>query len=283
MKDFLFFENANMKSQSKLTIIELVIGICILLVIASMFMPFLQISTDCSVRNKDKATIKSIGLIMVAYAEDDIRSFKMPYPLPKGKEKVWGNSKDCWSTSIAEMLFRQKYMRKGEESQLQCRGLQGKNYIPMFLDDNTIDQDKYWAKQTPLDFQIFCDKDLTSNVSGKLILVATYDNDDIRNCQNGGTGWIVFYADKTVEFIKRKNFKGIENENKQFPNYSINAIEGAINGKDIVLRKDIPESEGGPGNFGHMLGGGSTELMGKSDTSAIYKQLVEKKSLWSSD
>lgn len=216
---------------------------------------------------------KSIGLTMIAYAEDDIKHYKMPFPLPEGKEKIWGNSKEVWSTSVAEMLFKQKYFRKGEESQLQSAGATSKRYKPMYLNDNTIVGDKYWSKKTALDFHLYCDKDLTSTKNERRVLVATYDNDDIRNCQFNGTGWVVFFSNKTTEFISRTNLRDFEFDFDS-PKNSLNLIDGSLVGPGIVLRKNIPASEGGPGTFGNFWGGGSTELMGKIDTDPIYKKLV---------
>ena len=241
-------------------------------------MTFMKKAPKTSKRIYGMSTIKSIGLIMVAYAEDDVKDFKMPYPLPNGYEKVWGNSKDCWSTSVIEMLFKQKYMRKGEESQLISSGATGTNYVSMSLNNDATPaadgNNKFWVKDTKLDFHLYCDKDLTSNATGKLVLVATYDNDDIRDCQFEGDGWVVFYADKTTEYIKRSTIHQFDTTSKTKPIVSVNDVEGSITRKGIILRKDIPISDGGPGNFGHMLGGGSTELMGKRDTDAIYKALV---------
>lgn len=238
-----------------------------------MVMPVLNLVKEKANKAKTTAAAKSIGLTMIAYAEDDTRAFKMPYPLPRGKEKAWGNSKSCWSTSVAEMLFEQKYFKKGEEAQLKSAGAGAGKFAPMKLNDGTKNKDRFWNVGTELDFHIYCEKSLTSNASGKFILVATYDNEDIRDCQFGGSGWIVFFADKTTEFVKRAKSKDFDIE-AATPITSVNTVEGTISGTGIVLRKDIPAADGGPGTFGSNLGGGSTELMGKRDTDAVYKALI---------
>lgn len=238
--------------------------------ILGLILPFWSLTLNATSRVKGSAAAKSIGLTMIAYAEDDIRNYKMPYPLPPGKEKVWGNSKDCWSTSVAEMLFQQKYFKKGEEAQLKSGGVDSSQYKAMKLNDFTVHKDTYWNKGTELDFHLYCDKNLTSNVGGKLVIVATYDNENIKNCQFQGKGWYVFFADKTAEFIKRKKLDEYVD-----PIVSVNYIECTKLDKSIPIRKRIPVSEGGPGTFGNGFGGGSTELMGKTDTDAVFKALVD--------
>lgn len=260
-----------MKSRTAFTLLELCICLLLGLILLSMFYIVFR-RTDTGHKGvKSQNAARSIGLTLVAYAEDDIRNFKMPYPLPYGKEKVWGNSKDCWTTSIVEMLLRQKYFRKGDEAQFfSTREHLSPQYKPMVLSDNTEYKNTYWNKNCEIDFQIYCDKELTSNVSGKMVLVATYDNENIKDCQFQGKGWIVFYADKTTEFIKRKKL-----DEYVPPISSVNYVEGTNLDKSIILRKNIPVSEGGPGAFGNYFGGGSTELMGKRDSDAIYKALVK--------
>jgi hypothetical protein len=262
-----------LKNKLPFSLLETFTVAFIVLTLAIIIMTFMKKAPDNSKKRNAMASAMSIGLIMTAYAEDDIKDFKMPYPLPNGYEKVWGNSKDCWSTSVIEMLFKQKYMRKGDERELLSKGNRGKTKS-MYLNDATSFKNEFWEKNTALDFQVYCDKDLTSNATGKLVLVATYDNDDIRDCQFEGDGWVVFYADKSVEYVKRSTIYQYGTTSKMTTVVSVNDVEGSITGKGIVLRKDIPVSEGGPGNFGRMLGGGSTELMGKRDTDAIYKALV---------
>ena len=257
-----------MKSKLPFTVLELFVVIFLILTLAMFILPGGYVVREKAEKTKVLSAAKSIGLIMIAYAEDDIKNFKMPYPLPIDKEKVWGNSRNCWSTSVVELLFKQKYMKKGDEAQLLSAGNKGKTKS-MHLNDSTANENLFWSENTALDFQVFCDKDLTSNVSGKMVLVATYDNENIEDCQFEGSGWVIFYADKTTEFVKRAKTKEFNSTNT-----SVNKIEGSITGKDIILRKNIPESEGGPGTFGNMLGGGSTELMGKKDTDAVYKALV---------
>ena len=263
-----------MQNKAQFTLLEVFFIIFIIITFYCMLLPTSYFINRSGIKVKTIMAAKSIGLIMNAYAEDDIKDFKMPYPLPEGKEKVWGNSKDCWSTSIAEMLFKQKYMRKGEESQLKSSGTKEGVYSPMYLNDNTLDKDLFWSKRTELDFHIYCEKGLTSKISGKKILVATYDNEDIRNCQFSGAGWVVFYSDRTTEFIKRAKSRDFAPDSYSKPIISVNDVEGSISGNGIVLRKNIPESEGGPGTFGNHLGGGSTELIGKKTTDAIFKALV---------
>lgn len=208
---------------------------------------------------------------MTSYAEDDIKNYKMPYPLPQGKEKVWGNSKECWSTSVVELLFQNKYCLKGEEHQfLNLIKDKPAQYKSMILNDNTIHKNTYWNKGAKLDFHLFCDKDLTSKAKENIILVATYDNENINDCQFNGEGWAVFFTNKTTEFIKRKR----RNEYVA-PISSVNYIEGTKLGKSFEIRKRIPISKGGPGTFGMGFGGDSTELMGKKATDVAYIELVD--------
>ena len=268
-----FLKGTFMKRTIRFSILEMMVVIAIILILMGMIMPVLELVRDNAKKTKAKVSARSIGLTLVTYAEDDVKTFKMPYPLPKGEEKAWGNSKKVWSTSVAEMLFEQKYMKKGEESQLISAGRNGSNYTPMKLDDNTVSKNRFWNSGTELDFQIYCEKSLTSNAGGKIILVATYDNDDIRDCQFKGSGWVVFYADKTTDFIKRAKSRDFDPD-ASTPIVSVNEIEGKISGTGIVLRKDIAAADGGPGTFGSNLGGGSTELMGKRDSDAVYKALV---------
>jgi type II secretory pathway pseudopilin PulG len=181
-----------MKKMFRFSILEMMVVIAIILILISIVMPILNVVQAKAKKTKTFAAVKSIGLIMISYAEDDTRSNKMPYPLPRGQEKAWGNSKACWSTSVAELLFSLKYMRLGEEGQLKSAGTTGSAYVPMTLNDATVNKNKFWAPQSTLDYHLYCEKTLTSNVSGKLILVATYDNDDIRQCQFEGAGWVVF-------------------------------------------------------------------------------------------
>ena len=235
-----------MKTKINFTFLELIIVLIIILTLLAIVVPFLDISQKYSFGANEMHHSKDIGFVMFAYAENDIKQFKMPYPLAKGKEKVWGNSSACWSTSVAELLFTKKYFKKSEKNILKSTSAFGAFYKSMNLSDDTIYQNSYWDKNTELDFHIYCDKDLTSNINGKMVLVATYDNDDIRDCQFRGQRWVVFYSDKTTSFIKRKKFKDVSDSIK-----SINAIEGSIAGPGIILRKNIPESEGGPGTFGN--------------------------------
>ncbi len=263
-----------MKRKVPFSILEMMVVIAIILILIAIVMPILELVRINAQKTRTIASVRSIGLIMVSYAEDDIKSNKMPYPLPKGKEKVWGNSKDCWSTSVAELLFSQKYMQLGTEGQLKSGGLTGEKYVPMLLNDETKFKNKFWKPQTELDYHLYCDKDLTSNVSGKFVLVATYDNDDIRNCQFSGKGWVVFFADKSVEFVKRAKLSEYDID-ADTPIVSVNKVEGEISVTGSVLRKDIPAAQGGPGVFGDNLGGGSAELMGRRDSDPIYKELAQ--------
>jgi type II secretory pathway pseudopilin PulG len=263
-----------MEKKVRFSILEMMVVIAIILILISIIMPILEVIRKGAQKTKTIATAKSIGLIMVSYAEEDIRANKMPYPLAKGKEKVWGNSKECWSTSVAELLFSQQLMKLGGENQLKSAGSTGEKYAPMLLADDTKNKNKFWKPQTELDFHLYCDKNLTSNVSGKLVLVATYDNDDIRNCQFDGGGWVIFFADKSVEYVKRAKLNEFD-PNANTPIVSINAVEGSITVPGMVLRKDIPAAEGGPGTFGSNLSGGSAELMGRRDSDPVYKALAQ--------
>lgn len=262
-----------MKIKNRFSIFELIVIIFIVLTLMGMTIPVIKLVFSSSNKGKTLNKARSLGLTLMAYAEDDVRKFRMPYPLPKGKEKAWGNSKECWSTSVAQMLLEQRYLRKGEEDYLKSeKFLISKKYIPMKLNDATINGEKYWHKNSELDFHIYCSPTLNSNITGKLVLIATYDNDDIRDCQFSGSGWVVFYTDKTTEFVNRAKLSEYHPEAKT-PLISVNKIEGSISGRGILLRKDIPITSGGPGTFG--LGGGSTELMGKRDTDAICRALIK--------
>lgn len=259
----------------RFSILEMMVVIAIILILISIVMPILNVVQAKAKRTKTFAAVKSIGLIMISYAEDDTRANKMPYPLPRGAEKAWGNSKQCWSTSVAELLFSLKFMRLGEEGQLKSAGTTGAGYVPMTLDDNTINKNKFWAPQTTLDYHLYCEKTLTSNVSGKMILVATYDNDDIKQCQFEGAGWVVFFADKTTEFVTRAKSRDYDTD-AIYPaaGTQVSVIEGSglTLPTGAILRASIPAGEGGPGTFG--FGGGSTEIMGKRDTDGVYKTLI---------
>ena len=270
-----------MKKQFRFSIIEMMVVIAIILILMSLVMPVLQIVKEKANRTKTLATAKSIGLIMVAYAEDDIRSFKMPYPISKKDPMLaWGAAKKCWSTSVVEMLFSQKYMRKGEESQLISAGATGTNYVSMNLNNDATPaadgNNKFWVKDTKLDFHLYCDFRLTSNVSGKLVLVSTYDNEELKDCQFEGGGWVVFYADKTTEFVKRANEKNYITLPTSLNTTDVADIKAMITKMSSTdkVRAEIPAATPtfGPGVFG--LGGGSTELMGKRDTDPAYKALV---------
>lgn len=256
------------------SILELFVVVFIVFVSSNLARPILDIVKDRSNKTKTMALAKNLGLIMISYAEDDIRANKMPYPLQKGKEKVWGNSKACWSTSVAEQLLSQKYLRNGEENQLKSAGITSSNYQSMILDDNTLEKNKFWNNKSPLDFHLYCDKNFTSNYSGKFVVIATYDNEDIRNCQFNGSGWVIFFADKTTEFVIRAKLQEYKME-ETIPVVSVNTVEGSMVGAGIILRKDIKDIDGGPGTFGNKLGGGSTELMGKRDSDAIYQALTK--------
>lgn len=260
-----------MRNRISFSLFDLFSSLFLFSIILGLILPFWSITINAHSKATTKSAAKSIGLTMITYAESDIKNFKMPYPLPQGKEKVWGNSKYCWSTSVAEMLFKQKYFKKGEEAQLKSAGVvDSAQYKAMMLNDFTIHKDTYWSKGTELDFHLYCEKGLTSKVEGKLVLVATYDNESIKDCQFQGKGWYVFFADKTAEFIKRKKLDEYVD-----PIVSVNYIEGTKLDKSIQIRKRIPISEGGPGTFGNGFGGGSTELMGKKETDAVFKALVD--------
>lgn len=259
-----------MKKMFRFSILEMMVVIAIILILISIVMPILNVVQAKAKRTKTFAAVKSIGLIMISYAEDDTRANKMPYPLPRGEEKAWGNSKACWSTSVAELLFSLKYMRLGEEGQLRSAGITGSEYEPMTLDDNTINKNKFWGKDTNLDYHLYCEKTLTSNVSGKLILVATYDNDDFRQCQFEGAGWVVFFADKTTEFVSRANARDYDPDATP-PVISLDETDKKLPAAS-EFRDKIDAAKGGPGTFGK--GGGSTEIMGKRDSDAVYKALI---------
>lgn len=258
-----------MKKMFRFSILEMMVVIAIILILISIVMPILNVVQAKAKRTKTFAAVKSIGLIMISYAEDDTRANKMPYPLPRGSEKPWGNSKACWSTTVAELLFSLKYMRLGEEGQLKSAGTTGSAYEPMTLDDNTINKNKFWGPQTTLDYHLYCEKTLTSNVSGKFILVATYDNDDIRQCQFEGAGWVVFYADKTTEFVSRANFRDYDPD-AATPIVSLDAVDTVISlTAPATWRKAMAPDVGAWGK-----GGGSTEIMGRKDTDEQYKKLI---------
>lgn len=263
-----------MEKKARFSILEMMVVIAIILILISIIMPILEVVRIGAQKTKTIASVRSIGLIMISYAEEDIKSNKMPYPLPKGSEKVWGNSKECWSTSVAELLFSQRLMNLGGENQLKSAGSSSEKYTPMLLNDETKYKNKFWKPQTELDFHLYCDKGLTSNVSGRLVLVATYDNDDIRNCQFNGGGWVIFFADKSVEYVKRAKLNEYDPD-AETPIVSINAVEGSITAPGMVLKKDIPVAEGGPGTFGSNLSGGSAELMGRRDNDPVYKALAQ--------
>ncbi len=258
-----------MKRMFRFSILEMMVVIAIILILISIVMPILGVVQAKAKKTKTFAAVKSIGLIMISYAEDDTRANKMPYPLPRGSEKPWGNTKDCWSTSVAELLFSLKFMRLGEEGQLKSAGTTGSAYLPMTLNDTTINKNKFWAPETTLDYHLYCEKTLTSNVSGKLILVATYDNDDIRQCQFEGGGWVVFFADKTTEWVARANLRDYDPD-AATPIVSLAAVDSVIPlTAPNVWRKAMTPDTGAWGN-----GGGSTEIMGKRDTDEQYKKLI---------
>lgn len=266
-----------MKKKLRFSILEMMVVIVIILILMGMIMPILAKVRDKAKKTKSMAAAKSIGLLMIMYGEDDSKNNKMPYPLQKGTDlKAWGNSKECWSTSVAELMFKTRYMKKGEEGQLKSAGLTGADYEPMKLeDDKTKSSDHaYWNPETTLDYHLYCDKNLTSNVSGKFVLVISYDNDDIRNCQFNGDGWVAFFADNSTDFIQRAKYKEYKLEEDP-PVISVDAVEGAITGTGVILRKDIAADKGGPGTFGANKGGGSTELIGKRDSDEVYKKLVK--------
>lgn len=253
-------------------LIEVIVFLFCVLFLLSMFANVFNRGCTANAITRSSSSIRSIGLTMICYAEDDLRNYKMPYPLPKGKEEIWGSSKNCWSTTVVELLASQKYFRNGNEFQYKAID-KSDHYISMKLNDNSIHRNIYWPPQTSLDMQIYCDSKLTSNETRKMILVASYDNDDIRNCLHDGKGWVVFYADKSSEFIKRRSLKKYSFNSNDPTKISVDLVEGNINESKVKSRKFIPGNEGGPGTFG--LGGGSTELMGKTPDDEIYKRLVK--------
>ena len=66
-----------MKRMVRFSILEMLVVITIILIIMAMVMPVLQIVKEKANKAKTTAAAKSIGLIMVAYAEDDLRAFRL--------------------------------------------------------------------------------------------------------------------------------------------------------------------------------------------------------------
>lgn len=262
-----------MKKQFPISFIEVLVILLIVLFYISVVFSGHNHIRDRADRTKTLAAAKFLGLAMQQYAEDDIATNKMPYPIFDGKETLpWGD-KNCTTRNVAELLCRAKYIRLQDMIAFKSAGITSKGYLPIMLkDDKKAKTEQFWPANSTCDFQLYCEPNLTNKKKERKVLVATFDGQsgEYKDAQFNGTGWVLFYANQTTEFVKRLNIKQFDMNKKSDPIYIKDAIAVTNNG-GTLLSKIVSDAGG---NMGSMLGGGSSELMGKTDLDKTYQALV---------
>ena len=216
-------------------------------------------------------------MAMESYSSSDIRFRRMPYPIPKGsvdKLPNWGESRDCWSPEIIKLLFKTGYLLKGEEENLVSGFKYGWNGKPMLLSEDIEAKGNVgkmrWKTNSELHFHIYCAPNLTDAVSGNMIIGITYDQPNINDCLFDGEGWSIIRLDGSGGFKKRKFYGQYD-----FNNKGNSLLDTIAKTKGLKEMQSLDPKATLRKVFGVNGNGGSTEIIGRRSSSAIYNSFVE--------